>query len=597
MPNTSSKITRKTILFLFPFFLIIFTGYSYWEYEKSESTFLDIIFTDFKSINNLISSQLETEKINNINTPDNFTDDNYQEIAGILRNLKDLSEHEIEEVKILRRKGTVTTFVVSSEPKNEIGQESGLLLEMNDVFNQGTSRMRGPYNEGDQIYLSVMTPIKNNSDVIALMQVDINVTEKIPTLIFYIAVAIILALVTTLFSYILIKLALLKFQFNVDSVAKIIGKYAADDFSPRINQDQLVYCEEISNNLTELRKNLKNRSENEDDKDKLQQQIKDLLIIVSAAADGDFTVSAQVTADALGALSDSFNLMVSDLSTLMRDVKNSADQITEFTTESMNTTKAMATGAENQAKEIDQISNLSKEMATIANNTYESAKRAAESAIISKEKGESGGETVKKSIEGMQRIKETVLETTRRVKLLDENSTKVGEITNFISDIANRTNLLALNATIEAARAGEAGRGFTVVADEIRNLAERSKRAASDISKLIDDIQYGTSEAIMAMEQGNREVADGTKMVDKAGTALKEILVAVNISATSVEEITIAAQNQLKSNENIVKVMEKIANIAQDTADGAKKSENEIVKLEQLSQSLDNAVSKFKLSQ
>ena len=236
-------------------------------------------------------------------------------------------------------------------------------------------------------------------------------------------------------------------------------------------------------------------------------------------------------------------------------------------------------------------------MAATANNTYESAKRAAESAMLSKEKGESGGETVKKSIEGMQRIRETVLETSRRVKLLDENSVKVGEITNFISDIANRTNLLALNATIEAARAGDAGRGFTVVADEIRNLAERSKRAASDISKLIDDIQYGTSEAIMAMEQGNREVADGTKMVDQAGTALKEILAAVNISATSVEEINNAAQNQLKSNENIAIVMEKIAKIAQETADGAKKSENEIVKLEEMSKSLDNAVSKFKLSQ
>jgi len=314
-------------------------------------------------------------------------------------------------------------------------------------------------------------------------------------------------------------------------------------------------------------------------------------------AEGDFTVSAHVTADALGALSDSFNLMVSDLSGLMKDVKNSTDQITEFATDSLSTTKSMVTGAENQAKEIDQISNLSKEMASTANNTYESAKRAAESAMLSKEKGESGGETIKKSIEGMQRIRETVLETSRRVKLLDEYSVKVGEITDFISDISNRTNLLALNATIEAARAGEAGRGFTVVADEIRNLAERSKRATSDISKLIEDIQYGTSEAIMAMEQGNREVAEGTKMVDKAGNALKDILVAVNVSATSVEEITNAAQNQLKSNENIAKVMEKIASIAQETADGSKKSEKEIMKLEQLSKSLDDAVSKFKLSQ
>jgi methyl-accepting chemotaxis protein len=597
MPNTSSKITRKSLLFLFPFFLAIFTGYNYWEYQKSKSTFLDIIYADFKAINNLVSSKLEIEKINNILTPDDFNKNYYEETAAILKSLKDSFKYEVKEVKLLRRKGNITLIIASSEQNNQIGQESGLLLEMNDVFNQGSSSIRGPFKEGNKTYLSVMTPIQDNSDTIALMQVDIDVSNNIPTLIYYLAVAILLAIVTSILCYILLKLALLKFQFNIDSVAKIIEKYSSGDYSARINHDQVVYCEEIANNLTELRKNLKNKSENEDDKDKLQQQIKDLLMIVSAAADGDFTVSAHVTADALGALSDSFNLMVSDLSSLMKDVKHSADQITEFTTESLNTTKAMATGAENQAIEIDQISSLSKEMAATANNTYESAKRAAESAILSKEKGESGGETVKRSIEGMHRIKETVLETSRRVKLLDENSVKVGEITNFISDIANRTNLLALNATIEAARAGEAGRGFTVVADEIRNLAERSKRAASDITKLIDDIQYGTSEAIMAMEQGNREVAEGTEMVDKAGTALKEILAAVNISATSVEEITNAAQNQLKSNENIAKVMEKIAKIAQETADGAKKSENEIIKLEQLSQSLDNAVSKFKLSQ
>lgn len=597
MPNTSSKISRKSILFLFPFFLIIFCGYGYWEFDKSTSSYLDVIFTDFKAMSNIVKDKLSPEKIDKIISPDNFSDENYQQTSATLKLIKESYEYGIEEVKLLRRKGNVTNIIATSEPQNEIGMESNLLLEMNDVFNLGNSRMRGPFNFEEQTFLSLMTPIKDNSDVIALLQIDVNVTEKIPDLIYYIGFALILSIVTTLISYILLKLALLRFQFNVGSLASIVKKYANGDYSARVDTSQLVYCEEITKHLTDLRTSLKNSSENEDDKSKLQQQIKELLMIVSAAADGDFTVSAQVTADALGALSDSFNLMVSDLSILMHDVKNSADKITEFTTDSLNTTKAMATGAENQAKEIDQISSLSKEMASTANNTYESAKRAAESAMLSKEKGESGGETVKKSIEGMQRIRETVLETSRRVKLLDENSVKVGEITNFISDIANRTNLLALNATIEAARAGEAGRGFTVVADEIRNLAERSKRAASDISKLIDDIQYGTSEAIMAMEQGNREVADGTKMVDKAGTALKEILAAVNISATAAEEINNAAQNQLKSNENIALVMEKIAKIAQETAEGAKKSENEIVKLEELSKSLDNAVSKFKLSQ
>jgi twitching motility protein PilJ len=197
----------------------------------------------------------------------------------------------------------------------------------------------------------------------------------------------------------------------------------------------------------------------------------------------------------------------------------------------------------------------------------------------------------------MHRIKETVNDTSERVKILGDNSARIGEISEFISDIASRTNLLALNATIEAARAGDAGKGFTVVADEIRNLAERSSHAASEIIKLIEDIQTGTSETVMAMELGNTEVAEGTKKVDAAGSALREILGAVDISTTSVREISKATEKQLKSSEDIVRVMEGIASIAHKTADGAKQTEIEITRLESLSKSLNNAVSKFKLSQ
>jgi twitching motility protein PilJ len=577
--------------------LIIFGLISYWFYDNTKSQVIDLIASEIRMLNNLVVSQLSTERINNIKEANDFESQDYQRLSDILKDYKNVINYNTNELKILRRKGNITTYVASSDNENKIGKETGLMLEMNDVFNQGETKIRGPYKMDGNIFISVMNPIKENDEIIGLLQSDVEISDKIPDLYIHIIYAVAITLIVTLISLFLLKFSMLRFQFVIDSISKVIKNFAKGEFSTRIIQDESKYCTEITKSLNDLSTNLKNTVDTKEDKDKLQQQIKELLMIVSAAADGDFTVSAHVTADALGALSDSFNLMVSDLSKLMKDVKNSADQITVFATDSLNTTKLMANGAENQAKEIDQISNLSKEMAVTANNTYESAKRAAESAILSREKGESGGEIIKKSIEGMQRIRETVLETTRRVKLLDEYSVKVGEITDFISDISNRTNLLALNATIEAARAGEAGRGFTVVADEIRNLAERSKRAASDISKLIEDIQYGTSEAIMAMDQGNREVAEGTQMVDQAGTALKEILVAVNVSATSVEEITNAAQNQLRSNENIAKVMEKIASIAQETADGAKKSEKEIMKLEELSKLLDDAVSKFKLSQ
>jgi twitching motility protein PilJ len=321
-----------------------------------------------------------------------------------------------------------------------------------------------------------------------------------------------------------------------------------------------------------------------------------LLGIVSTAAEGDFTVTAHVTADTLGALADSFNLMVSDLSNLIRDVKMSAQHVSESTQEILEKTIEMATGAGNQAKEIVNINHLAKDMAHVAKNTDNSAQMAADAAHHTKEVAQRGGGTIDDSIISMHRIRETVLETSDRVASLGESSARIGEITEFISDIANRTNLLALNASIEATRAGKAGKGFMVVADEIRNLSERSSHAADEITRLIDDIETDTSETIMAMELGNKEVAEGTKKVDGAGSALREILGAVDISTTSVAEITNATEKQLQSSEGIVKAMEGIAKIAQRTAEVANQTETEITRLQSLSNLLNNAVSKFKLS-
>jgi methyl-accepting chemotaxis protein len=256
----------------------------------------------------------------------------------------------------------------------------------------------------------------------------------------------------------------------------------------------------------------------------------------------------------------------------------------------------MASGADKQAHEIEQLNTVTQEVAVLANNTNNSALRAAESARLTREVAERGAQIVKQSIEGMERIKETVMETSRRVRSLGDSSDRIGEITTFIREIANRTNLLALNATIEATRAGAAGKGFSVIADEIRDLAVRSGRATGEITWLIDDIQNGTAEAIMAMEIGNREVSEGTKMVDTAGSALKEILSAVHVSTTSAGEISRATRHQLQSTQDIVSIMEKILKIAQQTAQGAKKTEAEITHLESLSRSLNGAVAKFKLS-
>ena len=192
-------------------------------------------------------------------------------------------------------------------------------------------------------------------------------------------------------------------------------------------------------------------------------------------------------------------------------------------------------------------------------------------------------------------LRETVQETAHRVQILGQNSQEIGEILEMISDIANRTNLLGLNATIEAARASEAGRGFAVVADEVRSLAERSSQAAKDIAVLVESIQAGTTEAVMAMEHGTVEVEKETKLVDEAGTALKEILEMVQTSDALINEISGSFQHQSKASAEITNAMEQIKTIAQDTAQGAQRSKELSEQMANLSRILSVAVSKFRL--
>jgi twitching motility protein PilJ len=595
---TTSQLIKKIMIVLLPVLLIGIFGQALWHYNITCNDREENIGDFLKGVVANNAALINGSKFEMIQNQSDFESETYKEIEILLNKIQTSYNLAVSDIKTLRRKENITLQVVSPGQQNNIGKEFDLWLEMNPVFNRGSVEIKESYIQNSKSYLSAFAPItKINGDVVGLLQIDKDISNSYPDLISFLIMPVLLSVAGIFVILVVLKITSKPLQNTVDSIAGYLKSVGAGDLSTKYKTTDDDYLMEIVEVLGKLQSGIQKQVETEEDKDKLQKQIKELLRIVTAAAEGDFTVTAQVTADTLGALSDSFNLMVTDLSELIQDVKKSADQVSQSTSGILGTTAKMASGAENQAREIEHTRNLARNVRSLANNTNTSAHQASESAQTAKKVAESGGDIVKKSIEGMHRIKETVHETSQHVKRLGANSTRIGEITEIISDIAGRTNLLALNATIEAARAGGSGRGFTLVADEVRNLAERSSRAASEITKLIKDIQDGISAVITAMESGNKEVVEGTEMVDKAGSALREIIATVERSSTSVEDITQAVEKQLKSTEDIVEVIEKIAEIAQQTAEGAKKSEVEIKSLDSLSESLNGAVSKFKLSQ
>src|SRR5437773_6988947 len=196
----------------------------------------------------------------------------------------------------------------------------------------------------------------------------------------------------------------------------------------------------------------------------------------------------------------------------------------------------------------------------------------------------------------MQRIRASVQATAKKIKSLGDRSLEISEIINVINDITEQTNLLALNAAIEAARAGEAGRGFGVVADEVRKLAEHSRAATKDIAALIKAIQAETSEAMVVMEAGTKEVEVGARLADQAGRALEAISNVVRQSAELVQEISLASKQQVRGTEGVANAMQIISNITRQTSQGARQTARTVENMVKLSEQLNEALSQFRVS-
>lgn len=398
----------------------------------------------------------------------------------------------------------------------------------------------------------------------------------------------ILSVLTLLFSYIIVA--------PVRDLMKVAESLGRGDLTKKVTVttgDELGQLGETFNQTIER---LQGLVHTETDRDKMQSQVMNLLSVVSSAAEGDLTVKAEVTADALGSVADAFNLMITGLMQLVTHASNVAFEIQHSTTEILHASERMKKGAEHQAVQIRNASDSVNAMSHTIQRMAENADAATQTSHKATQAAVKGGASVTETMKGMQRIRSAVQSTSKKIKGLGERSLEIGAIIEVINEIATQTNLLALNAAIEAARAGEQGKGFAVVADEVRKLAERAGRATKDITGLIKGIQVETSEAVTVMEESTREVEEGTRLADQAGAALREIEQIVKQTAGLVTDITRAAGDQVKVTESVVRSMDTISKVTDETTLGVQETVSTIGKLAELSKQLTDAIGRFKLS-
>jgi methyl-accepting chemotaxis protein len=327
----------------------------------------------------------------------------------------------------------------------------------------------------------------------------------------------------------------------------------------------------------------------------MERSLSEFLSIVSSVSEGDLTRRGDGGEDTLGRIILSVNGMLNNFSAMLTEVKQIALSVSSNATEILAASEQIAVGSQRQADEVTNTSSGVEEMAASMTQVSKNAESSADAARRAAEMAELGDRSVRDTSEAMLRIDSAVQQTAAKMRLLGSRSSEISEIIDLIDEIASQTNLLALNAAIEAAHAGEAGLGFSVVAEEIRKLAERSARATRDVGSLIKSIQGETQEALSAMELGMKEVMEGSNLAASASRALRDISDAVRQSSELMEEISAASEEQARVTTNLAAAMQTISSITLETSAGAHQTAQTIEGMVGLSEQLNRAISQFRV--
>ncbi len=315
-----------------------------------------------------------------------------------------------------------------------------------------------------------------------------------------------------------------------------------------------------------------------------------------AQGEGDLTKRVPVNGnDEISQLGTYFNLFIEKLQKMIGKVAHVTDKVASASVELSATAEEISKGTDTLTSRASQTAAAVEEMNATVSQVAQNSGKAATLAQETVKTAKDGGTVVSDTINGMQHLSDAVSNSATIIAELGKSSDQIGEIVRVIEDIADQTNLLALNAAIEAARAGEQGRGFAVVADEVRKLAERTTKATKEIGDMIRQIQQDTRGAVDSMQQGTQKVSGGVELVNKTGEALTRIVQMVSESADMIRQIAVASEEQSVATQQIANDIENVAKVTKESASGANESAKASHDLSQLAVELQGIVGSFKV--
>ncbi len=329
----------------------------------------------------------------------------------------------------------------------------------------------------------------------------------------------------------------------------------------------------------------------------LNRSTKKMMIAMQQFANGNLNVNIKPEKDDddIGQLFKSFNKAVENLRNMLLNVTSAVNKTASAVSEISSSTEEMAAGSAEQTQQATEIATSVEEMTRTILETTKNANSAANAAKDAGNTAKNGGQVVKETVDGMHRIADAVESSSLIIQNLGNSSNQIGEIIQVIDDIAEQTNLLALNAAIEAARAGEQGRGFAVVADEVRKLADRTTKATKEIAEMIKTIQTDTTQAVSSMNQGTEEVKKGIELADKAGNSLNEIIEGSEKVVDIASQVAAASEEQSSASEQISTNIDSISNVTSQTADGIRQVAESVEALNNLTENLQDLIAQFKI--